>query len=221
MDSAPPERNHARRSHPLTGWLYRLKDWTEGLAERKHALTALFLLAFLESSIFPVPPDVLLIALCVGKPRRSFFFALICTLGSVIGGLAGYGIGWWLWHDATGAYGPIARFFFDHVPGFTVERFEEIGLLYDRWDFWVVFTAGFTPIPYKIITISAGVFRIDMLMFVVASIVGRAGRFFLVAALLYALGPRIRRFLEEYLEILTLAFVVLLLAGFLLIKYVL
>lgn len=220
MPEAVPTRNEARRSHPLTGWLYRLKDWTEGLAGKRYAVPALFLLAFAESSFFPIPPDVLLIALCVGRPKRSFYFALVCTVGSVVGGLAGYAVGYWLWYDAAGEFSRVARFFYDVVPGFTTERFEQVRVLYDRWDFWVVFTAGFTPIPYKIITISAGVFRIDLAMFAVASIVGRAGRFFLVGALLHWVGPRVKRFLEDYLELLTLAFVVLLVGGFALVKYV-
>ena len=221
MNAGPPVvRDHSRRKHPLTGWMYRLKDWTEGFAQRPHAVAALFLLAFAESSFFPVPPDVLLIALCVAHARRSFYFALVCTLGSVLGGLAGYGIGYFLWYDAAGAYGAGARVFFDHVPGFTVDKFEMVGGLYEKWNFWVVFTAGFTPIPYKIITISAGVFKIDILVFLIASTVGRAGRFFLVGGLLYWLGPRVQHFLEKYLEWLTLAFMALLIGGFVLIKYV-
>lgn len=215
----PFVRDDSRRKHPVTGWMYRLKDWTEGFAQSPHAVAALFLLAFAESSFFPIPPDVLLIALCVAQPRRSFYFALVCTVGSVVGGLAGYAIGHFLWYDTTGAYGPVAHFFFDHIPGFTVPNFEKVQGLYAKWDFWVVFTAGFTPIPYKLITISAGVFKIDLVVFTIASIVGRAGRFFLVGALLYWLGPKVQHFLEKYLEWLTLAFMVLLIGGFVVIKY--
>lgn len=215
----PPHRDHSRRKHPITGWMYRLKDWTEGFATRPHAVAALFLLAFAESSFFPIPPDVLLIALCVAQPKRSFYFALACTVASVLGGLAGYAIGHFLWYDLSGNFGPVARLFFDHVPGFSVEAFEKVRVLYEEWNFWVVFTAGFTPIPYKLITITAGVFNIDLVMFTIASIAGRAGRFFLVGAALYWLGPRVQHFLEKYLEWLTLAFVVLLVAGFVVIKY--
>jgi membrane protein YqaA with SNARE-associated domain len=221
MESAAPMLTEDKRKNRLTGWLYQLKDWTEALADRPYAVAALFVLAFLESSVFPIPPDVLLIALCVGRPRRSFYFALVSTVGSVLGGLAGYGIGYWLWYDSSGAYAGIANFFFNHIPGFSIAKFQQIQALYDKWNFWVVFTAGFTPIPYKIITVSAGVFKINAPMFILASIVGRAGRFFLVGGLFYLYGPRIKRFLEDYLEILTVAFIVLLLGGFVLIKYVL
>nr|BCX01734.1 MAG: cytochrome b561 [Bacteroidota bacterium] len=211
----------ARYRGPV-GWLYRLKDRVEAMATRPYAVPALMGVAFLESSVFPIPPDVLLIALCLVSPKRAFYLAWIATLGSVLGGLAGYGIGYALWYDPqTGAYSALARFFFDHVPGFTPARFEGVQALYERWNFWVVFTAGFTPIPYKLFTITAGVFHVHLGWFTLASLVGRAGRFFLIAALLYFFGPPIRRFLDRYLGWLTIAFVLLLFGGFLLLRYVL
>lgn len=223
---SPPPHDEAerarKRNRPILGWLYRLKDWTEHLATKPYAVPALFLLSFAESSFFPIPPDVLLIALCVGLSSRSFYYATVCTAASVLGGLAGYAIGYFLWyHPGSETYTAVARFFFDIVPGFTEERFLSVRDLYQQYDFWVVFTAGFTPIPYKLITISAGVFDVNVWMFTIASLVGRAGRFFLVALFFYVFGAPVQHYVEAYLEHLTLAFVVLLIGGFVVIKYIL
>lgn len=189
------------------GFLRRMYDWVLSWADRKHSQTALFLLAFAESSFFPIPPDVLQMALSVAKPRRSFVYAAVAAAGSVLGGMAGYLIGMTLW-DALGGL------FFRWIPGFSPELFELIRGRYEQHGFWIVFTAGFTPIPYKIITVSAGVFGIGFGMFVLASAVSRSARFFLVAALIYRFGPRIREFVERYFNLLTVVFLVLLLAGF-------
>ncbi len=198
----------------------RLYDWVLSLAETRYGAWALFALAFAESSFFPIPPDVLLIALCVGALTKSYRFALICTLGSLIGGIVGYGIGYWLWHAPGGEASALAQFFFDHVPGFSEHKFETVRGLYEQYNFWIVFTAGFTPIPYKVITISAGVFHVPFPMFVLASLVGRAGRFFLVAALLHRYGAGITRFIDRWFNLLAVGFTVLLLLGFWLIKVV-
>jgi membrane protein YqaA with SNARE-associated domain len=188
-----------------------LYDWVLHWAHTPYGAPALFLLAFVESSIFPVPPDILLIALCMVLPHRSWRFALIASLGSVLGGALGYCIGWGLWTL-------VADFFFDYIPGFTPELFSHVQTLFARYNFWVVFTAGFTPIPYKVITIGAGVFKVDFIMFMMASIVSRSLRFFLVAGLLYRFGPGIRSFIEKYFNLLCIAFMLLLFGGFLLLK---
>jgi len=195
-----------------------LKNWTENLSTKKYALWALFALAFVESSFFPIPPDVLLIALCVAAHKRAYKFALICTLGSLAGGIMGYTIGYWLWYNSTGEFSTIAHLFFDYVPNFTPERFEKIKFLFEKWNFWIVFSAGFTPIPYKLITITAGVFKINFPLFLIASAVGRAGRFFLVSSLFYFFGARIKKFIDQYLELLTLLFLILGVGGFLIVK---
>lgn len=191
----------------------RLYDWVLHWAETPYGGPALFLLALVESSIFPVPPDVLLIALCIALPSGAWRFALLASAGSVVGGLIGYGIGW-------GAWSVVDTFFFDYIPGFTPDLFERVQSLFAAYDFWVVFTAGFTPIPYKIITIGSGVFNINLLIFFVASLISRSLRFFLVAWLLYRYGPGIRDFIDRYFNLLSLIFILLLVGGFLLLKYV-
>ncbi len=189
----------------------KIYEWTIHWARTPQAAKALSLLAFAESSFFPVPPDVLLIAMCVAKPRKSFAYAALCSLFSVLGGMLGYLIGWAFWEAA----GP---FFFSYIPGFTEEAFGKVASLYQSNAFLTVFSAGFTPIPYKVFTITGGVCRISFATLVIASVVGRSGRFFLVGGLIYFFGEPVRTFIEKYLGWLTIAFVILLIAGFLVIR---
>lgn len=193
--------------------LRRLYDWVLHWAETPYGIPALFLLALAESSFFPLPPDVLLLALCISIPAKAFRFALVASVGSVLGGVLGYGIGMGLWQA-------VDDIFFQYVPGFTPDVFAYVQGLFVRYDFWTVFTAGFTPIPYKVITIGAGVFDINFAIFVLASAVSRSLRFFLVAGLIYWFGATMRDFIEKYFNLLTIVFAVLLVGGFLVLKYV-
>jgi len=192
------------------GKLRRLYDWVEHFAETPYGLWALFLLAFAESSFFPVPPDVLLIALAVSIPARAFRYALICSVGSVLGGMFGYLIGYQFMEFI--GFG-ILNFY-----GLT-DKYESMAELYNRYNAWVVGIAGFTPIPYKVFTISAGAFKINFLVFLLASVVSRSARFFLVAGLIYMFGKQIRTFIERYFNVLAVLFVLLLVAGFILIGF--
>lgn len=194
--------------------LRRLYDWVLHWAETPYGGPALFLLALVESSVFPIPPDVLLIALCIALPTRAWHFAVLASAGSVLGGLIGYGIGW-------GAWSIVDTFFFTYIPGFTPAVFERVQGLFAAYDFWVVFTAGFTPIPYKVITIGSGVFNINLVVFTVASLISRSLRFFLIAWLLHRYGAGVRGFIDRYFNLLCLLFMLLLIGGFLLLKYVL
>lgn len=162
------------------------------------------MLAFAEASFFPIPPDVLLMTLCLSRPLLSWRYALAATLGSVSGGFLGYFIGSSLW-SLTSAW------FYAYVPGFTPELFARVGDLFARYDFWTVFVAGFTPIPYKVFTIAAGAFDINLPIFVLASLVSRALRFYLVAAILRHYGARARIFIERYFNILTFMVMILVL----------
>jgi membrane protein YqaA with SNARE-associated domain len=191
-------------------FIKKLYDWVLHWAETPYAIPALFILSFTESSFFPVPPDVLLIALAISIPKKSFKYALICTAGSILGGMLGYLIGLKL-IDTIGM--PILNFY-----GAT-DKYEYIQALYMKYDAWAVGVAGFTPIPYKVFTIAAGAFKIDFPVFVLASLVGRAGRFFLVAGIIYLFGPTIKDFIDRYFNLLCFAFMVLLIGGFILIKY--
>ena len=192
----------------------RLYDWMLSWGNSRWGALALFCFAFAESSFFPIPPDVLLIALCLGVTTRSFRYATLCLIGSVVGGMVGYSIGYFLWQTPTGEYTALANFFFNHV--FSVESFEQVGALYDKYNFWIVFTAGFTPLPYKIFTISGGLFHINFTMFLLASIISRGLRFFLIAGLIWKFGAPIKVFIDKYFNLLAIAFTVLLVGSFLL-----
>jgi membrane protein YqaA with SNARE-associated domain len=191
-------------------WVRRLYDWILGWAESPYGGVALFVLAFVEASFFLVPPDVLLIALCVGQPRRSLYFAGLCTVGSVIGGTLGYLIGFQL-------YELIGRGIIEFYDA--TETFTMIGAAYESNLVLALGTAGFTPIPYKVFTIAAGAFAVPFIPFVVISLVSRGARFFLVAGLIRIWGPQIRGFIDRYFNLLTVVFVVALVLGFLLLKY--
>lgn len=189
--------------------LRRIYDWVLHWAETPYGTWALFLLALFESSFFPIPPDILLIALAVAIPKKSFKYALVCSIGSVIGGCIGYLIGW----KFMAVIGDKIILFYGLAP-----RFDYIKNLYMTYDAWAVGIAGFTPIPYKVFTISAGAFKINFLVFFLASIISRSARFFIVGGLIFAFGPRIQIFIDKYFNMLALTFTILLIAGFILIK---
>jgi membrane protein YqaA with SNARE-associated domain len=191
----------------------RLYDWVLSWAESRWGTVGLFGLSFAESSFFPVPPDPLLMALALGKRTRSLFYALVCSLASVLGGVFGYLVGAFVWSQ-------IEQFCYTYIPGFTRDVFDYVKGLYTDYDFWVVFTAGFTPIPYKVITVSAGVFGVSFPIFLIASAVSRSARFFLVAGLVYIFGEQIKGFIDRYFNMLSIIFVVLLILGFLVFKFV-
>jgi len=189
--------------------LRRLYDWVLHWADTPYGSWALFLLSFCESSFFPIPPDVLLIALSVAIPRKALGYALICSVGSVIGGCFGYLIGW---QFMAGIGQRIIDFY-----GFS-QKYAAIQSLYTTYDAWAIGIAGFTPIPYKVFTISAGAFKINFPVFLMASVVSRSARFFLVGGLIYRFGSRIQIVIDKYFDTLAVAFTVLLVAGFVLIK---
>ena len=196
----------------------KIYDWVLSWAEKKSSTYALATLAFAESSFFPVPVDVLLIPLVLGDRKKWFKLFLITTIFSVSGGMFGYLIGFKLWWVSDNNFTSIAEFFFNIIPGFSKELFWAMKEKYDLYDFWIVFTAGFTPIPFKIITISAGAFKINLLTFVVASVISRGARFFIVSYLIYLIGEPVKKFIDKYFNLLAIIFTILLIGGFLIIK---
>ncbi len=198
---------------PRRGLIRRLYDWVLHWAETPYGTPALFVISFAESSFFPIPPDVLQIALSVSKPARSFFYAAISTLGSVLGGICGWLIGFALWTA-------VGQFFYDHVPGVTPEAVAHVGELYEANAFVSILAAAFTPIPYKVFTIAAGIFHqyVALHTLILASLLGRGGRFSLVAGCVYFFGPGIRSFLERWLELVTVALFVMIVLGVAMIK---
>jgi membrane protein YqaA with SNARE-associated domain len=190
--------------------LQRAYDRMMGLASHRHALWWLALVSFIESSVFPIPPDVMLIPMVLAERRKAWLFAGVATLSSVIGGWLGYAIGHFLF-EAVGR--PIIDFY--HLSA----GFAAFQAKFNQWGGWIVLIKGMTPIPYKLITIASGVTGLDPLVFTLASIASRAMRFFLVAGLLYFFGEPIRVFIERRLTLVTTAFVVLLVGGFLALRF--
>jgi membrane protein YqaA with SNARE-associated domain len=197
---------------PRPGPLKRLYLWVLGWADTPYGVPALFVLSFMESSFFPIPPDVLQIALSTSKPKRSFFYAAVSTVASVLGGVFGWWLGLTFWAQAQG-------FFFEYVPGFTPENFESVRVQYDENAFLAIFTAAFTPIPYKIFTLASGALGVSLGVLVVASIFGRGGRFFIVATAIYFFGPTVRGWLDKYLNLITIGLLVAIVLGFACVKW--
>jgi membrane protein YqaA with SNARE-associated domain len=192
----------------------RLYDWVLHWADTPYGTPALFGLSVAESSFFPLPPDPLLLALCLGAPKRALRFATVATVGSVIGGIIGYGIG-------AGGWSLVQDWFFNYVPGVTPEAFDGVRAFYDRYGFAAVFLAGLTPMPYKVFTLASGVFGINFGLFVLASILSRGLRFFLIAVLIYYFGVPVERFIDRYFNNLVIGFAVLFVGGFVVLRMVL
>ena len=188
----------------------RLYDWTMNLAASPNAERMLAVVAFVESSVFPIPPDVMLIPMVLAERARWLRYALLCTGASIIGALLGYTIGMFLYEQVAV---PILAFY-----GY-LDKFDQFRAIFNDWGWWFVLIAGLTPFPYKVITIASGAAGLSLPIFVVASIISRGVRFFIVSGLLYLFGPPIRDFIEKYLGLLFTLFVVLLLGGFAAVRF--
>ncbi len=194
------------------GILRRMYDVSMEWIESPYGIWALFVIAFMESSFFPLPPDVFLIALCIAVPKKSFKYAGVCAVGSVLGGAFGYGLGVWAM-DSVGQqimnwYG-------------LAEKYETVQNLYQTYDAWAVGAAGFTPLPYKLFTITAGAFKINFPTFLFASVLSRSARFFLVAVFIWKFGAPVKVYIEKYFNVLSILFMALLVGGFVLVKFLL
>ncbi len=182
-------------------WVHDLAQWMVGLAQTPAGPLGLFGLAVAEASFFPIPPDLLLLALCLVRPSESFLFAAICTVGSTLGGMLGFAIGRW------GGRPLLERLV-------SAEKILFIERQFQKHDVWAVAIAGFTPIPYKLFTIAGGAFRLNFWRFVIVSVCSRGARFFLVATVVYVFGEQANRLVRDYFNVLTIGFAVLLIGGF-------
>lgn len=188
----------------------RLYDWTLSMAEHPAALWVLAVVAFAESSFFPIPPDVLMIPMIIAAPKRAFLIAGVALISSVLGGMAGYGIGYFAFE---GVGQPMLAWLGKEA------YFDSFAQRYNDWGIWVVLTAGVTPFPYKVITIMSGATQLPIGVFLVTSIVARGIRFFAVAGLLYYFGPPVQSFIEKRLGLMFAVFMVLLIGSFALVRY--
>ena len=215
-ESSTSEELRSREPPKLAWWHLhrRLYNWVLSWAHTPYGMPALFVLAFAEASVLPaVPPDVLLIALAFSRRARSFVYAAVCSVGSVLGGMTGYLIGYALWTAFA------KDLFIPHV--FSQATFDKVAVLYDKWDFLAVFAAGLTPLPYIAFCVGGGVAKINFATFVLASVVSRSARFFGVAALIWFFGAPIKKFIEKYFNLMCVVFFVLLAGGILAVKYLL
>ena len=202
-------------------WIRDFYDWILKWSDSKYGAVALVVFSFSEASFFPIPPDVLLIALALGARSKAIQYGILCSIGSVVGAIFGYSIGQFLWWSGEGVFSGLAIFFFDAIPGFTRDMFYLIQDKYETWNFWIIFTAGFTPIPFKLFTITSGAFSINFPMFIIASTISRSARFLLVSGLIWKYGAPIQEFIDRYFNKLAILFTILLIGGFFLIKYLL
>jgi membrane protein YqaA with SNARE-associated domain len=203
---------HLRRP---PGIIRRMYNWVLSWAETPYGTPALAIISFAESSFFPIPPDVLQIALSVSRPKRSFWYAGVSAVASVLGGIFGWLIGYALWESLGWI------FLGGYVPGFSQKEVDYVGELYRTNAFWSILAAAFTPIPYKVFTVSAGIFHayVPLSTLIIASVIGRSARFFLVATTIYFIGPKVRSLLEKRLELITIVLFVLVVLGFFAIKW--
>lgn len=196
-----------------------LYHWVLSWADSPNGTRFMALISFAESSFFPIPADPLLIALALGKIRKALYFALVCTVASVLGGVFGYLIGFFLWWSSPNEFSSIANFFFDNVPGFSIEVFRNVQQQYESYNFLVIFLAAFTPIPYKVFSISAGAFFVNLPIFVIASTLGRGLRYFALAFLIKIFGKPIKELLDKYFNLFIILLTILFIFSYFLVVY--
>lgn len=187
-----------------------LYDWTLSLASKPHALWALGFVSFIESSVFPIPPDILLIPMILARPDQAFRIATVCTVTSVLGGLAGYGIGAFLFEEVAR---PVLLLYGK------MDQFTEMAARFNDYGAWAVLFAGITPFPYKVITIFSGATQLDLTVFMVSSLVARGARFYLIALLLWRYGAPMKLFIEKRLGLLATLTIVFLFLGFYAVRF--
>ena len=191
-------------------FLKRTYNWTLEKAQHKNAKWYLSLISFAESSFFPIPPDILLIPMALASKAKALFYAFICTLFSVLGGILGYAIGYFF-YNSVGIYS-VELYHLENSFNIFEDYYKEFGIL-------IVLGAGITPFPYKFITIASGVFGLNIFLFIIVSIIGRGLRFYLIAILLYFFGEKIKLIIDKYFNILTILFFILLVGSVFIIRF--
>ena len=198
-------------------YIRMLYNWVLTWAYSPYGPLALILISFTEAIIFPIPPDILLIALAISSRTKAFYYAFLCSISSILGGICGYYIGYYFWWD-HGAYTQIAEFFFHYIPNFSKDAFIAIQDKYRKFDLMIIFTAGFTPLPYKIFSISAGINNISFPIFLLSTIISRSARFFLLSFLIFNYGEKIKDFIDYYFNLLTVIFILLFIGFYILLN---
>ncbi len=213
-DGEPVKRGLLRSilTAPTRG-LHALYLWVLSWEHSRFGTAALAVLSFAESSFFPIPPDVLQIALSIERPKRSFYYALVSAVASICGAMLGWTIGSLLWEGCLESY------FVPHI--ISEANMDKVHIFFDQWGFWALFAAAFTPLPFKAFTITAGMMGMNIPVFLISSFIGRSLRFFIVGALFYFFGPSVKGFIDRYFGLLTVLFLLLLFGGFYLIKFLL
>lgn len=180
----------------VKNWFKAIQVWSMNWATTKWGAWALFICAFADASFLPLPTPMFFLTLTLLNTSKAYKYALFGTLGTLSGAIAGYAIGYFAWLTPNGDYSSIARFMFDNIPGFSVEMYNKIQMLYTKWDFWILFVAALIPVPYKIFSISSGVFDINLLVFSVATLVSQGIKFYFLALLIVKTGTAVKKMLE-------------------------
>jgi membrane protein YqaA with SNARE-associated domain len=180
----------------MKGWFKRFKGWVLHWANTKWGIWALFICAFFDASIFGLPTPLLFFALALLNVKKAYKYVLFGTLGTLCGAVAGYAIGHFVWLDTNGGFTGLAQFLFNNVPGFSETGYNKIHILYEKWDFWVLFVAAALPLPFKIFSISSGVFDINLLIFCIATFISQGIKFMVLAILTIKLGPEVKKLFE-------------------------
>jgi membrane protein YqaA with SNARE-associated domain len=177
----------------MKDWFKRLHTWILQWAGTKWAVWVLFLCAFIDASVFGLPTPVLFLALALLNIKKVYKYALVGILGTLSGAIAGYSIGHFAWLNTNGEFTGLAQFLFNNIPGFSEEGYNKIHILYAKWDFWILFIAAALPLPYKIFSISSGVFDINIFIFCIATLISQGIKFFLLGLLTIKLGPEVKK----------------------------
>ena len=180
----------------MKNWFKRLHIWSLQWANTKWGIWALVICAFADASFFGLPTPILFLALALLNIKKAYKYALFGTLGTLAGAIAGYSIGHFAWLNTNGEFTRLAQFLFNNIPGFSEAGYDKIHILYAKWDFWILFVAAALPLPFKIFSISSGVFDINLLIFCIATLISQGIKFFLLAILTIKLGPEVKKLFE-------------------------